>query len=166
MTEPDDEGISVAKSISSFLELNEPGWYRVTATASLNKEELYTTSSTCRVLAPIVAPVIYPDRNKDGDEQKAIDIADGEETTLKVELKSNFDSLLKSDNVTYQWYRNKPDMNGTPVSIDDEDVKEIDMGELTIIKKANDEFETFYCVVTNHLADKTASTTSSQFIIV
>ena len=166
MTEPDDEGISVAKSISSFLELNEPGWYRVTATASLNKEELYTTSSTCRVLAPIEAPVIYPDRNKDGDEQKAIDIADGEETTLKVELKSNFDSLLKSDNVTYQWYRNKPDMNGTPVSIDDEDVKEIDMGELTIIKKANDEFETFYCVVTNHLADKTASTTSSQFIIV
>lgn len=156
----------VPEAVSASLELNEPGWYRVTATASLNKEELYTTSSTCRVLAPIEAPAIYPDRNVDGDEQKAIDIDDGEETTLKVELKSNFDSPLKSDNVTYQWYRNKPDMNGTPVSIDDEDVKEINMGELTIIKKANDEFETFYCVVTNHLADKKASTTSSQFIIV
>jgi hypothetical protein len=37
---------------------------------------------------------------------------------------------------------------------------------MVVQKKANDEFETFYCVVTNHLADKTASTTSSQFIIV
>ena len=166
MTEPDEEGISVPQSVSASLEVNTPGWYRVTATASLNEEELYVVSATSRVLAPIKAPTIYPDRNKDGDEQKAIDIADGEQAALEVELKGGLEGPLMSDRITYQWFRNKPDMNGTPVTTDDEDIISITDGKMVVQKKANDEFETFYCVVTNHLADKTASTTSSQFIIV
>lgn len=167
MTEPDDEGISVPKSVSASLELNEPGWYRVTATASLNKEELYVVSSTCRVLAPIEAPAIYPDRNKDGDEQKAIDIADGDQTALEVQLLGGLEGPLKSDGVTYQWFRNKPDMNGTAITETDADyISGFGTNRLVIKKMENDEFETYYCVVTNHLADKTASTTSSQFIIV
>lgn len=166
MTPPDEEGISVPQSVSASLEVNTPGWYRVTATASLNEEELYVVSATSRVLAPIKAPAIYPDRNKDGDEQKAIDIADGEQAALEVELKGGLEGPLMSDRITYQWFRNKPDMNGTPVTVDDEDIISITDGKMVVQKKANDEFETFYCVVTNHLADKTASTTSSQFIIV
>ena len=98
--------------------------------------------------------------------QKAIDIADGEQAALEVELKGGLEGPLMSDRITYQWFRNKPDMNGTPVTVDDEDVISITDGKMVVQKKANDEFETFYCVVTNHLADKTASTTSSQFIIV
>ena len=166
MTEPDEEGISVPQSVSASLEVNTPGWYRVTATASLNEEDLYVVSATSRVLAPIKAPAIYPDRNKDGDEQKAIDIADGEQASLEVNLLGGLEGPLMSDRITYQWFRNKPDMNGTPVTTDDEDVVSIVDGKMVVLKKANDEFETFYCVVTNHLADKTASTTSSQFIIV
>ncbi len=167
MTPPDDEGISVPQSVSASLGINTPGWYRVTATASLNEEDLYVVSSTCRVLAPIEAPAIYPDRNKDGDEQKAIDIADGEQAALEIQLLGGLEGPLKSDGVTYKWFRNKPDLNGTEVLETDEDyISGLNTNRLVIKKKAGDEFETFYCVVTNILADKTASTTSSQFIIV
>ena len=167
MGEPDDEGNSKPKSETASLTLNEPGWYRVTATASLNKESLYVVSSTCRVLAPIEAPAIYPDHNKVEDAQKVIDIKDGEQAALEIQLLGGLEGPLKSDGITYQWFRNKPDENGVAITVDDKDyISGFGTNRLVVKKMELDQFETYYCVVTNHLADKTASTTSAQFMIV
>ena len=166
MTEADDEGISVPQSVSASLEVKTPGWYRVTATASLNEEELYVVSATSRVLAPIEAPAIYPDSNKVEDAQKVIDINDGEQAALEIQLLGGLEGPLKSDSITYQWFRNKPDENGLPIAVDDADyISGFGTNRLVIKKMELDQFETYYCVVTNHLADKTASTTSAQFTI-
>lgn len=160
----DGEGVSVPKSTGASLETNVPGWYKVTAYSSLNKETMYNISNTCRVVGPIEAPVIDPA----ADENLPIrDIVPEEGVAVLVVSANDMGGLLKSDKVTYTWYRNKPNENGIPVSIEDKDVLFMQDGELRVKLLADDPqgIEFFYCVVTNHLADKTKSSTSALFTI-
>ena len=152
-------------STGASLATNTPGWYRVTAYASLNEEEMYAVSANnCRVVAPIKAPVVTPAA---GGEAISYDVVSGEPIVLNVTA-APMTQHMESDKITYTWYRNKPDENGVPVSIDDEDIDAINEGSLTVKLLATDKegVEFFYCVVTNELAGKTASTTSALFNIV
>lgn len=162
----DSEGVEVGPaSTTAALNTNKPGWYRVTATASLNKEEMYRVSdNTCRVLAPIKKPVVTPAA---GGEAISLDVTLDTPTKISVSVEA-LAPHTETDGITYTWYRNKPDQNGTPITLDDPDVVAIDNDEITVKLLSTDKegVEFFYCVVTNKLADQTASTTSALFNIV
>lgn len=158
----DDEGVEVEPaSTSAVLNTNKPGWYRVTATASLNKEDMYVVSeNTCRVLAPIKKPVVTP---AIGPEAISYDVAKNTPINISVSVEA-LAPHTETDDIIYTWYRNKPDENGIPITLDDPDVIAINDNEITV--KLLDDIEFFYCVVTNKLANQTASTTSALFNIV
>lgn len=162
----DSEGVEVGPaSTTQALNTNKPGWYRVTATASLNKEEMYVVSdNTCRVLAPIKKPVVTPEA---GGEAISLDVTLDTPTKISVTVEA-LAPHTETDGITYTWYRNKPDQNGTPITLDDPDVVAIDNNEITVklLNTDKEGVEFFYCVVTNKLADQTASTTSALFNIV
>lgn len=162
----DSEGVEVGPaSTSAVLNTNKPGWYRVTATASLNKEDMYVVSdNTCRVLAPIKKPVVTPEA---GGEAISLDVTLDTPTKISVSVEA-LAPHTETDGIVYTWYRNKPDQNGTPITLDDPDVVAIDDNEITVklLNTDKEGVEFFYCVVTNKLADQTASTTSALFNIV
>lgn len=162
----DSDGVEVGPaSTSAVLNTNKPGWYRVTATASLNKEDMYVVSdNTCRVLAPIKKPVVTPAA---GGEAISLDVTLDTPTKISVSVEA-LAPHTETDGIVYTWYRNKPDQNGTPITLDDPDVIAIDDNEITVKLLSTDKegVEFFYCVVTNKLADQTASTTSALFNIV
>lgn len=162
----DSEGVEIEPaSTSAVLETNKPGWYRVTATASLNKEDMYVVSeNTCRVLAPIKKPVVTPAA---GGEAISYDVTLNTPINISVSVEA-LAPHTETDGITYTWYRNKPDQNGTPITLDDPDVVAIDGNEITVKLLDSDKegVEFFYCVVTNKLANQTASTTSALFNIV
>ena len=160
----DEDGATIPVSTQASLDTSTPGWYRVTAYSSLNKETMYKVSDVCRVLGPIEAPVISPAADKT---QPIIDIKPEEDkATLKVTAEE-MGGLLKSDSITYTWYRNKPNENEIEVKETDADVISMKDGELEVKLLSTDPqgIEFFFCVVTNHLADKTASSTSALFTI-
>lgn len=161
---PNADGVDEPKSTSASLTTATPGWYQVTAYARLNKESMYNVSEVCRVIGPIEAPSITPAADQN------LPIYDIEPENGVAVLKvtaADMGGLLKSDKVTYTWYRNKPNENGIPVKADDKDILSIADGELRVKLLADDPqgIEFFYCVVTNHLADQTASSTSALFTI-
>lgn len=162
----DSEGVEVGPaSTTAVLNTNKPGWYRVTATASLNKEDMYVVSdNTCRVLAPIKKPVVTPAA---GGEAISLDVTLDTPTKISVSVEA-LAPHTETDGIVYTWYRNKPDQNGTPITLDDPDIVAIDNNEITVklLSTDTDWVEFFYCVVTNKLADQTASTTSALFNIV
>jgi hypothetical protein len=162
----DSEGVEVGPaSTAAVLNTNKPGWYRVTATASLNKEDMYVVSdNTCRVLAPIKKPVVTPAA---GGEAISLDVTLDTPTKISVSVEA-LAPHTETDGIVYTWYRNKPDQNGTPITLDDPDIVAINNNEITVklLSTDADWVEFFYCVVTNKLADQTASTTSALFNIV
>jgi hypothetical protein len=162
----DSEGVEVGPaSTAAVLNTNKPGWYCVTATASLNKEDMYVVSdNTCRVLAPIKKPVVTPAA---GGEAISLDVTLDTPTKISVSVEA-LAPHTETDGIVYTWYRNKPDQNGTPITLDDPDIVAINNNEITVklLSTDADWVEFFYCVVTNKLADQTASTTSALFNIV
>lgn len=161
--EVDGNGKFVPASTQATLATNTPGWYKVTAYSSLNKETMYNISNVCRVVGPIEAPTITPAQNSN---LPVYDIKPDDDIATLTVTAAEMGGLLKSDAITYTWYRNKPNENEIEVTAEDADVVEMKDGVLKVKLLSSDDLEFFFCKVTNHLADQKASSTSALFTIV
>lgn len=162
----------VVASTGPRLTVTEPGWYRVTATASLNKEDMYVMSDAecCRVVAPIKAPVVEPPVQTDAI---AHNLAIGEQTVLEAKVVEPLVKYLESDEIEFQWYRNQPDENGEKIEPDAEgkypsDIIKIEntpTGSKLTVQYLGGNSAYYYCEVINKLADDSASTLTNVYVV-
>lgn len=156
------------------LTVSEPGWYRAEAIGSLNREVMTELSEKCKVTYPAVAPVInqylvdgikYPIV----DDDPVLESIPGlnKNITFKVDIEELGE--FETDGVVYEWFRNTPDQNGTPVKDTDLDIVNINGPEITVKLLANDALPVnmafYYCQITNNLADESKTTVSKVFQI-
>lgn len=166
----DEEGneTEIPASVSASLNVSEPGWYRVTATASLNKEDKYVISDdVCRVVAPIKAPVVEPAVAVDAI---AYNIGIGETVVLEAKVAESLVPYLESDGVIFKWYRNQPDENGQEIDFDvvnSDIVSEEHNGSKSslTVKYLGGNSAYYYCEVINKLADKQSSTLTNVYAV-
>lgn len=145
-------------------EVTEPGWYRVKTTSTLNRDSISQDSTKAKVTFPPVAPTIIPNVNSD-DGTVNINFANipGTSVTLEVEHNS-FTDELDSEGITYCWKYQKLD---TEIAFDAQigvhGVENISGKTLTI--KYSEPAIVFFCEVTNHLNDGTATAESDKYVI-
>ena len=160
-----EEAEEIDGIVSSAYTTTEPGWYKVIAYATLNQETMSVESNVCRVLADIQAPtIIAPPENEDSYPTSADENGVFE---LLVEYELSTDKLI-SDDVEFTWYRKSVDAdNDTIVTLEDADVIEINDNILKV-KPLNSisTVDYFYCVITNILAGKKASSKSGIFQVI
>jgi hypothetical protein len=163
-----------------------PGWYKATATASLNREsKVEQTKNICKVVGKPNAPVlsVEGDAIVGEDDIARINITEtGTNAELKIRVNAindkndsgnafkDYSSALFSDEITHKWVIKVADGKEEPVTGKDfvygdtVNTEGDDMILTLTVDTAGDANRMYVCYVTNHLAGNTA--TSSQTFIV
>ena len=168
----------VTKVTTSTFTAVTPGWYKATATTSLNREsKTATTENICKVVGKPNAPVLQVEGGAVADEDGIVRINITESETnaeLKIRVKAINDttssSALFSDEITHKWVVKVADgkeesVTGKDFVYGDKVDPEGDDMILTLtVDTAGDANRMYVCYVTNHLAGNSA-TTSQTFIV-
>ena len=160
----------VADADENVLTIENAGWYKVTVTASLNKEHEIKTSSISKVIGMPIKPVIAYGASAKKEQLNADGIpvwntGRGDETfTLDVEV-TNSDKFtqLNSEEIAYVWSVSS-DL-GNDLSAFGVDPANANKAELTINNPADGNACNFYCKVINKLAGKEEESETLQFIV-
>lgn len=144
----------------------EPGWYKVTATGTLNRTSTFKDSIPAKVTNSATAPTISSDTGNTvtysltGLQEQDITV------TASVDC-GELNEALMSDGLTYLWQRQIPEMSPAQyeaAEVGKNGVVAIDANKITV-KYANDT-EIFRCLVTNHLNGSTAEKASDKYSII
>lgn len=171
--------ISVGENERNY-KVTTPGFYRVEVTSKLNRTEETAVSGIWRVVEPVKAPDVemyITAPNSSSYEEKPLDVDSesgnvrdgfvfGSTGIIKAEVKDEF-TQLTSDGLDYKWYVIFPNEKPIEVTADMcgengiivEDTS-VNARELHIRCIENNSLYGYYCVVTNHLAGRSASTST------
>lgn len=159
----------VADANENVLTIENAGWYKVTVTASLNKEHESNVSSVCKVIGMPIKPVIaYGASAKQELNADGIPVWNtGREDatfTLDVEV-TNSDKFtqLNSEEIVYVWSVSS-DL-GNDLSAFGVDPANTNKDELVIMNPKDGNACNFYCKVINKLAGKEEESETLQFIV-
>ena len=160
----------VADANGNVLTIENAGWYKVTVTASLNKEHEIKTSSVSKVIGMPIKPVIAYGASAKKEQLNADGIPvwntgrGGETFTLDVEV-TNSDKFtqLNSEEIIYVWSVSSD--RGNDLSDFVVDPADVNKAELVINNPVDGNACNFYCKVINKLAGKEAESNELQFIV-
>lgn len=170
----DAEYVEVPNASNASMIATQPGWYKVKAIGTLNRESMWKESSECKVTYPAEAPEIvkylvdgieYPITADD----PTLENVPGLNTPITFKIEIEEMNEFQTDGITYKWFRNTPNQNGTPIKDTDLDIISVNGSEITVKLLANNDLPVniafYYCEITNTLAGEEKKTTSKVFQI-
>lgn len=170
----DSDYVEVPGASNATMTATNPGWYKVKAIGTLNRESMWKESSECKVTYPAEAPTItnylvdgikYPIP----DDDPTLENVPGLNTPITFKIEIEEMDEFQTDGITYKWFRNTPNQNGTPIKDTDLDVISVNGNEITVKLLANSDLPVniafYYCEITNTLAGEEKKTTSKVFQI-
>lgn len=170
----DSEYAVILDATNASLTVSDPGWYKVKATGTLNRESMWKESDECKVTYPAEAPTITKylvngnEYRIDADDP-TLENVPGLNTPITFKIEIEDMDEFKTDGVTYKWFRNTPNQNGTPIKDTDLDVISVNGSEITVKLLANNDLPVniafYYCEITNTLAGEKKTTVSKVFQI-
>lgn len=173
------------ENLSTYIAENV-GWYYTTVTSKLNRKEKMAISNICRVInepqVPAITmkyikwdPKVIEAPSPDSIDWKEVNSENPMESdvalkgdVLRLQIDSdlaNDTSKLLTDKLTYKWFVSIPDEGIREVIEADADKYgngliladcPVDQNYLDVICQENEKKYSYYCVVTNHLANKIA----------
>lgn len=159
------ESVEVAtptvQSTNSF-SATAAGWYKLSAETSLNRFTEIADLGSCRVVEPIVAPTVAMTYAINGESKGAIngtitDTTAQDIVTLTASIGDfPIDNKLKSDGITYEWFVMAADTEFVPAVANPAKGPVFEIND-NIITVDGEPGYAYKCVVTNILADQTAS---------
>lgn len=169
--------LDASKTGNSYA-LSTPGWYKAVITANLNREPKSETSAVCKVtFAPKKPNLNYVAADVANlAKENNVPIFTGNTATLRVanielrnatEIAEGYSVDLFSDDITYQWTKQKAD--GKEIKLSQADIDSnliegpIDRNVLVVKTSGDSAFLTFRCYATNHLGKDTATSDPLAF---
>lgn len=139
---------------SKTYSVTDIGQYSVKLTNTLNKDEITTSSVSCRVTRPAVAPVITFPTQK----QTFVLNQLNENNKLNVIIDQE---AVPHDSYSYQWFN----YNGTDPESGKPDASDVAIGNATSSSFLPVEKDTYYVVITNHLNGTTKEIISPFYFV-
>ena len=172
---------SVASSTDNYVDITTPGWYKVTASALLNRETKSAVSGVCKAtFAPKLPLVTYTTEaeakipqgdtrpNYTGEGEFTLEVLTG---TVIPEGYESYAEELFSENLSYIWKVVVSDQDERTLGQGDIDsgLVKSELGKSTLtVNAVGDTPRTFICYVTNTLNGQTVtsdSTNSLAFLV-
>lgn len=151
-TEVLNEETEIISTEPTLTVTDEPGWYSVKVTSTLNRKHDYEFSNVCKVTHKPVPPVVEQQQNNISYPVKT------KPQTLTVEAsivnENNLGEKLLSDEIIYVWQKNIPNNGDKWITLTEKDkgVSGVGTKSLTITNEiSNDPVITFRCLVINEL---------------
>lgn len=155
--------VLIENAITRTYDANQPGWYQVKITSTLNREQIEKDSQIAKVTLPPMAPTI----EYQGGANKIVNINlsnAGDESILEVKAEI-LTGPLSSEELSYTWMHQtkEADNEYEDAVVGQYGVREISGNKLTV-SYANSQ-EIFICKVTNHLNGAEAFSYSDKYNI-